>query len=66
MTQCVVECRTCRTEAGNPQRFHWLCEECAEDCLASHRRRGHDVDLTVTREPSTESVVLEINRIGGV
>lgn len=53
MTDCKVVCRECRTPAG-PRVWRWLCEECAEECLARHRRdTGHtDVSLMVTTEPT--------------
>lgn len=52
MPECVVICRTCRTANGrNPKRWEWLCDACAEDCAAQHRRQtGHEVELRITTD----------------
>lgn len=53
MTECKVTCHQCRTDTDRPKRWRWLCETCAEECADFHRRHtGHQVDLTITREPA--------------
>lgn len=48
MTDCRVVCRTCRNKSGNPRRWLWLCETCAQECQEQHKREtGHDTDLVV-------------------
>lgn len=49
MTECRVTCTTCRTEAGLPKTWHWLCETCAEECQHRHRAEtGHETELRIT------------------
>ena len=63
MTACTVTCTTCRTDAGDPKRWDWLCETCAEECADAHRRTGHSVELTVVQEePMLARVVRESGR----
>lgn len=39
----------CRTDTGRPKIWHWLCEECAEECQHHHRQlTGHPTELLVT------------------
>jgi len=56
MADCTVTCRTCRTEKDLPMVWHWLCEECAQECVDRHRREtGHHTELQVT-ESTTEQL----------
>lgn len=57
MSSCTVTCQTCLTQVGTPMVWHWLCEDCAQDCADTHRRStGHTVNLAVTREISSDEL----------
>jgi len=51
VTECIVTCDECVTEKGQPRKWYWLCQLCAEECQVEHRRdTGHATHLTATVE----------------
>ena len=63
MSEAVVTCRICRTDADEPRRWRWLCEDCAKECQDSHlSATGHQAELMVVQESMDEllSVVSKV------
>ena len=65
MPECKVTCRICE-----PMRvWHWLCEDCAQDCRDRHRRdEGHTTELLVVPDSADQlrhEVVKAARLMGG-
>ena len=55
MTEVIVCCDVCRAEDGRQKRWRWLCEECAEEQLYSHKEQtGHQPWMVVVTEPAQQ------------
>jgi hypothetical protein len=55
VTECVVKCQLCRDEEDRPKKWRYLCEECADEQGARHRKdTGHECEMVITRDAKPE------------
>ena len=61
MSEAVVTCRICRTDADEPRRWRWLCEDCARECQSIHlSATGHQAELMVVNDGPTLEDLLAV------